>query len=181
MSIGINAALVASRNHLGVRLDPHAGNNFFVEVDGLLAGSFSAVGGLQSEVEVTGHDEGGVNGYRHQLPGGTRHPRLVLTRGVTELDTLYSWHARACRGDLTRRDITVMLLDRRHVPVMWWNVSAALPVKWVGPDFNAMQSNQIAVERIELVHRGIDKPLLSRGVGAAHAVAELVESETGGR
>ncbi|MEZ0471128.1 phage tail protein [Luteimonas salinilitoris] len=181
MPIGLNAALAVAKEQLGVRLDPHLGNNFFVEVDGLLVGSFSTVRGLQSDVKLTEHDEGGVNGYRHQFPGQVSYPRLVLARGVTELDTMYSWYARVCRGEFERRDVTVMLLDRRRVPVMWWNVKAALPVKWVGPDFDASRSTQVAVESVELVHRGIVKPLLSRGASAAHALGEgintVVESQ----
>lgn len=176
MTLGIQAGLTFARGKLGARLDPYLGNNFFVEVDGLLVGSFSAVRGLQSEVQVTEHEEGGVNAYRHQLPGPVHFPRLVLTRGLTEIDTLYSWYARVCQGKFKRRDITVMMLDRRHIPVVWWNVKAALPVKWVGPDFDASNSGQVAVESVELVHRGIVKPLLSRGAGAARASWEVVES-----
>jgi phage tail-like protein len=176
MPIGVNAIWAAARGAVGARLDPYVGHNFFVEVDGLLVGGFSAVQGLSSEIQVTEHDEGGVNGYRHQLPGQTHYPRLVLTQGMTELDTMYGWYSHACQGSLQRRDITVMLLDRRRVPVMWWNVKAALPVKWSGPDFDASRSSQVAVESIELVHRGIVKPPLSRAAGAFHALGKGIES-----
>lgn len=174
MTLGIQATLTFARGRLGERLDPHLGNNFFVEVDGLLVGSFSAVHGLQSEVQVTEHAEGGVNEYRHQLPGQVHYPRLVLARGVTEIDTMYAWYARVCAGKFKRRDITVMMLDRRHVPVVWWNVKAALPVKWTGPDFDASRSTQVAVESMELIHRGITKPLLSRSAGGARAACEMI-------
>lgn len=181
MPTGFNAALAVTRGRLDARLDPHLGNNFFVEVDGLLVGSFSAVRGLQSEVRMTEHEEGGVNGYLHQFPGQASYPRLELSRGITELDTLYDWHARVCRGDFERRDVTVLLLDRRRLPVMWWNIRAALPVKWVGPDLDASRSAQVAVESVELVHRGIAKPALSQGTGAArvrgHAIQALAGSQ----
>ncbi|MFC6631821.1 phage tail protein [Microbulbifer taiwanensis] len=174
MMLGIPAALTVARGHLDARLDPYLGNNFFVEIDGLLVGSFSAVSGLQSEVQVTEYCEGGVNEFRHQLPGSVHYPRLVLTRGITEIDTLYAWYARVCEGEFKRRDMTVMMLDRRHVPVVWWNVKAALPVKWRGPDFDASRSTQVAVESLELVHRGIVKPILSRAAGAARAGREMI-------
>lgn len=173
MTLGIQAALPFARR-LGGRLDPHLGNNFFVEVDGLLVGSFSTVHGLQSEVQVTEHAEGGVNEYRHQFPGQVHYPRLVLARGVTEIDTMYAWYARVCQGEFKRRDIMVMMLDRRRFPVVWWNVMAALPVKWTGPDFDASRSTQVAVETVELVHRGIFKPLLRPRARAARAAREMI-------
>jgi len=48
MPFGLNASAGA----LGVRLDPYLGYNFLVEIDGLLAGGFREVRGLESSVEM---------------------------------------------------------------------------------------------------------------------------------
>jgi phage tail-like protein len=58
-----------------------------------------------------------------------------------------------------------MMLDRRQIPVMWWNFYNACPTKWTGPEFDASSDN-VAFESIELVHEGISQPLLSRTLGA---------------
>jgi phage tail-like protein len=41
---------------------------------------------------------------------------------------------------------------------MLWNFKNAYPVKWIGPQFNASNATAVAVEKLELVHQGIDKP-----------------------
>lgn len=165
---GVNAVTSAA-GALAVRLDPYLGLNFVVEIDGLIAGGFREVRGLESSVEVRQLAEGGVNGYLHQLPGETRYPNLVLSRGLTDLDTLWVWFDEVSRGVVHRRHITVMLLDNQRLPAVWWDVRDALPVKWSGPRLDAGGGGEVAVESIELVHRGITKPALSRALSGARA------------
>jgi hypothetical protein len=43
-------------------------------------------------------------------------------------------------------------------------------VKWMGPQFDASNDTQVAVERVELVHRGMSKPALARGLALARVV-----------
>ena len=173
MPLGINAVFAAA-GALGVRLDPYHGFNFFVEIDGLLCGGFREVRGLESSVEVKSYAEGGVNGFQHMLPGETRYPNLVLSRGLTDLDTLWGWYDDVSQGIIKRRNLTILLLDARKLPAMWWDVRAALPVKWTGPALNAA-STEVATESIELVHRGITKPTASRVLSATRAAAGLVK------
>ena len=163
----------------GVRLDPYLGVNFFVEIDGLVAGGFREVHGLESNVEVKEFAEGGVNGYLHKLPGETRYPNLVLSRGLTDVDTLWGWYDDVTRGVVQRRNITVLLLDNQRQPAMWWNVRDALPVKWVGPRLDANGGNEVAAESIELVHRGIVKPGPSRALSLARAAAGVAFDAAG--
>jgi phage tail-like protein len=168
--LGVNAAFALS----GVRLDPYLGYNFLVEVDGLLVGGFREVRGLEASVEVKEYAEGGENGYVHKLPGETRYPNLVLSRGLTDLDTLWVWFNDVSTGIITRRNISILLLDQERIPAMWWDVRDALPVRWSGPQMNAAGGSEVATESIELVHRGITKPTASRILSAARAAAAQI-------
>ena len=145
-------------------ISPYLSFNFAVEIEGLLVGGFSEVDGLQSEVQVEEYREGGVNSFVHKLPGPTTHANLVLRHGLTAIGTLWSWYDSVARGVIFRRNGTIVLLDRQHVPVMWWNFRRALPVRWTGPSLNAA-GDEVAVESIELVHEGLSKPLLGQAVG----------------
>lgn len=167
MPLGINAVFTAATGALGVRSDPYLSFNFLVEIEGLVAGGFREVRGLESNVEIKEHAEGGVNGFLHKIPGERRYPALVLTRGLTDLDVLWSWYDDVSRGLIRRRNVTIMLLDGRRLPVMWWDIEKALPVKWTGPTFDATRGAEVAVESVELVHRGIGKPALNSALSAA--------------
>ena len=154
---GLNAIFAFGGAALGRRLDPIFNYNYLIEIDGLLTGGFSQVEGLGGSIEVESiHDGGDPRGARQQL-GATTWNNLVLTRGVVELDTLWNWYEATARGVIKRKNGTIMLLDRKQVPVSLWNFRAGIPVVWSGPTLDA-GSGQVAVERIEIAHRGLEKP-----------------------
>ena len=170
-TLGINAAFSAGSNLLGIRNDPYMAFNFLVEIEGLVVGGFSEVTGLQIETEVKDYREGGLNEYIHKLAGPTRYPsNLILKHGLTDIETLWSWHQEVTRGIIKRRNGTIYLLDQQRLPAMWWDFMEAYPVKWVGPELRA-DSNTVAVETVELVHKGISKPALSSLVSAVRGIA----------
>ncbi|KOU08795.1 phage tail protein [Streptomyces sp. NRRL F-5755] len=148
-------AFVAASGRLGLRPDPYPAFDFLVEIEGLVVGGFSEVTGLQVETVVEPYREGGVNEYEHRLAGPTRYPsNLVLRHGITDVDSLWAWHQDVCTGVVERRNGTVHLLDSARQPVMWWDFREACPVRWTGPELRA-ETNTVAVETVELVHRGI--------------------------
>ncbi|CAG1003621.1 hypothetical protein MYXO_03221 [Myxococcaceae bacterium] len=176
-SLGLNAAFAAGTNLLGIRNDPYQPFNFLVEIEGLVVGGFSEVSGLQVETVLETYREGGLNEYEHKLAGPTRYPsNLVLKRGLTDIEALWSWHQDVTQGKIERKNGTLYLLDRQRLPAMWWDFVEAYPVKWMGPEFRA-DSNTVAVETVELAHRGISKPALSSLVsgvrGAIGAAADI--------
>ena len=149
---------------IGIRADPYLAFNFLVEIEGLLVGGFSEVTGLQVEVEVEDYKEGGLNEYVHKLAGPTRYPsNLVLKHGLMGVDTLWEWHHEVTRGIIKRRNGSIILLNSAREPMngarepRWcWNFRGAYPVRWSGPDLRA-SSAEVAIETLELVHRGLSK------------------------
>jgi phage tail-like protein len=167
-------ALIAGYANLPqVRLDPYMPYNFFVELGGLIVGGFTEVSGLSSEVKLEPYQEGGVNGYVHHFLNQVEYPPLVLSRGLTDLDVLWDWYWLTAIGKPLLLNGTIMLLDSQRLPVMWWNFKDAYPVKWEGPQFNANSTDQIGIERIELVHRGLVKPASSQALSATRAGAAI--------
>jgi phage tail-like protein len=138
------------------RIDPYLGFNFVVEIKGLQVAGFTEVSGLQVEVEVQDYREGGLNTHLHRLPGPARYPNnLVLRRGLVS-DDLWRWHQAVVKGQIERRNGSVILRDRSGQERWRWNFEQAYPVRWSGPELRA-QSAEVAVEVVELVHRGISK------------------------
>jgi len=142
---------------VGDRTDPYLTFNFLVEIQGLVVGGFSDVTGLQVEIEVEPYREGGLNEYVHQLAGPTRYPsNLVLKHGLTDIDGLWKWHREVTQGVIKRRNGSIVLLDSAGEERWRWNFSGAYPVRWVGPELQAGTA-EVAVETVELVHRGLTK------------------------
>ncbi len=139
----------------GARKDPYLGFQFLVEIHGLVAGGFTEVSGLKVELEVKDYREGGRNEYVHKLPGPARYPsNLVLKHGLTDADGLWRWHYKATRGDVERKNGSIILLDGGGREVWRWNFFGAYPVRWIGPELRAGTA-EVAVETLELAHRGL--------------------------
>jgi phage tail-like protein len=157
----------------GIRpLEPFMTFNFAVEIEGLLIGGFTEVSGLESHIELEPYQEGGVNNYVHQLPKSVNHNNIVLKHGLTAISTLWNWYDNTARGIIQRKNGTIMLLDRRQIPVMWWNFRNALPASWIGPTFSA-SSDEVGFESIELAHEGLTKPLLGQAAALAQGAAQM--------
>ena len=171
---GANIGLSIATGRRDLRLDPYLSFNFVVEIEGLLAGAFSSCSGLEVETEKYEYREGGVNGYIHRFAGATHHPPLVLKHGLSPIDGLWNWHQDVVAGlFIRRRNGTIYLLNAGHVPVMWWNFTAALPTKWSGPSLDAA-TNAVAFETIELVHRGLGRPRLGLPTDADGIAGEAI-------
>lgn len=127
---------------------------FWVELKGVTEGAFSECSGLQVETEVFEWEEGGLNEYKHRLPGRTKFVNLVLKRGLASND-LWTWYNGVVTGKtLKRLDFSIVLYGYGDMQPARWTVKQALPVKWIGPTFKTGAS-ETAVETLELVHHGL--------------------------
>ncbi|WON73512.1 phage tail protein [Nitrosospira sp. Is2] len=136
--------------------DPYSAFLFSVHIDGGdKVGGFNEVSGLTFEIEVQTLRFGGMNAFEHQLPGPSKFPsRLVLKRGLGDIDFLWKWYQQIATGKIVRRGIHIKLNNEQGIERTSWNFKEACPVKWVGPELRANNS-AIAFEAIELVHRGL--------------------------
>lgn len=137
-----------------LRSDPFGAFTFLVEVRGIVEGGFTEVTGLASELETIDYREGGENGFVHRLAGPVRYQsNLTLRRGLASTE-LWDWYRDAAAGTITRAHVSVLLLDPTLATGWRWSFVDAYPVRWTGPDLRA-QSAAVAVEALELAHRGI--------------------------
>ena len=127
---------------------------FVVELDAMLVAGFSEVQGLEAQTEVEEVREGGVNGYLHRLPKGTRYSSIVLRRGLSSSQELWNWYDQASQGTIARKSGSIILLKQNGDELCRWNFFGAYPIRWSGPALNAASSD-IAIETIELAHNGI--------------------------
>src|SRR6476659_4768148 len=136
--------------------DPYYNFNFRVEIDGITRAAFHECSGLDSTIDVIEHREGGENTTLRKLPGLTKYSNIVLKRGLTDDRQLYDWHRRVVRGDIERKNGSIVLLDRRGTEVARWNFIRAWPAKWTGPTFTA-EGNDVAIEQLDLAHEGLER------------------------
>ncbi|SRR6266508_365471 len=126
---------------------------FYVEIGDIKA-VFIEVSGLQVQTDVIEYEEGGNNDFVHRLPGRTKIGNLTLKRGLTDSNDLFKWYLEITRGQISRRNLSVIMYDTAGNEVLRWDFLNAYPVKWTGPQFSATATTT-AIETLELAHDGL--------------------------
>jgi len=138
------------------RLDPYAGYNFSVELDGITRAGFQQCSGLDNSQNATEYREGtDKNLSVRKLSGLVTHSDVTLSRGVTADRKLWEWREKAMKGKVERHDISIMLLDDTGEPRITWNLFACWPRQWTGPTLDAA-SDGAAVEQLVLAYERIE-------------------------
>jgi hypothetical protein len=78
-----------------------------------------------------------------------RFETVILRRALTGSRDLYDWRRHVVDGKDDRRTVTIQQLEASGRVANEWQLVAARPVRWSGPDFDAMES-RIAYEEVEL-------------------------------
>ena len=134
--------------------------SFLFEVDGVTIGMFSQVSGLEVRVEVATYQEGGQNGFVHQLPGRMTWPTILLRRGVTNSDALFDWVNKtagpgyaANNNARTRSTGAITVIGSDGSRLRAWELQDVFAVRWSGPNFDAANASPLQ-EELELAHHG---------------------------
>jgi phage tail-like protein len=133
---------------------------FLFEVDGVQIGVFREVRGLRVDIAYEEIREGGQNGFVRKVPGRMSWPNVVLRRGLTQSDALFTWLSNtsgagfAAKGNkVVRTSGAVTALDSTGTRLRSWELTDVFPVRWTGPDF-ATGRNDPLEEELEIAHHG---------------------------
>jgi phage tail-like protein len=135
------------------RPEPAVAVCFSVEVGPFELGFFTAVDGIGCEVVIEQREEGGNNGFVHQLTGRMKYSNIKLTRPIDE-DTkkIAKWFS-SLNGSVVRRDAKIVAQAADGTPVHTWSLIGVVPVRWTGPSLS-VDSNKVATETLEIAHHG---------------------------
>jgi phage tail-like protein len=120
---------------------------FVVDVEAAPGSLWGYLPTLEFEVEEI--KEGGLNTHTHQLPGRRKGARISLKNGVGK-SKLLNWYLEGFDKAVTRKPLTITLLNAQRQPLMIWNIQESYPIKWSGPQLKS-DDNAIAIQTLELV------------------------------
>ena len=134
----------------------HIGNfNFHLEVEGLTAGTFRNVEGLDSETEIVEYQDGDDLTLRKR-PGRTKYSNIVLKRGYVSSGELWTRRKKVMDGSVGRKSGSVILCNDAGDPVMRYNFFEAWPCKWKGFTLDGKGTDAV-VEEVELVIERLER------------------------
>lgn len=129
--------------------------HFRVEWGGANMG-FTEVSGLNIENKVIEYRDGLLPEFsKIKMPGMREYSNITLKRGVFGGDNeFYDWLNTISMNTVTRRDITISLLNEKHEPVIVWKVHNAFPIKVQSTDLKG-DGNEVAIEQLDIAHEGL--------------------------
>lgn len=139
----------------GERIDPYAGFNFLVDIDGITRAAFSECSGLSTDTDPIEYRDGSEDITVRKIPGLKKFANISLKRGMTKDMELWKWRKTVLDGVTERKEGSIVLLDEARKPALRWNFKEGWPTKWEGPSVNAT-GNEVAVETLEIAHEGLE-------------------------
>lgn len=136
----------------GQTKDAYTSFRFSVEIEGISHARFQECSGMQAQTEVYEYKEGGLNDYSHKLPGRTTYTNITLKRGMTDSSEMWDWYMRVVSAKnkaAETKNVSIVQYDVAGKEAYRWNLTAAFPVKWSGPNYNSTNS-AMNIETFEL-------------------------------
>ncbi len=117
--------------------------------------AFQEVSGLDAESEALEYRAGNNPVFsKIKMPGMLKYSNITMKKGVFVKDNaIWDWFALIKMNTITRKALTISLLDEAQAPTMVWKVQNAFPIKVTGTDLKA-EGNEVAVESVEIAHEG---------------------------
>ena len=118
--------------------------------------SFQEVSGLDVQSEEIKYRKGDSPVFSPvKMPGLKKYGNVTMKKGIFKSDNkFWDWINQIKMNTITRKSITISLLDEAGAATMVWTLANAWPTKITGTDMKA-EGNEVAVESIEIVHEGL--------------------------
>lgn len=139
--------MASSRNR--AELDHVGAYNFAVEINGVEAGYFKGVDGINAELEVIEFQDGDDLQLRKR-PGRAKFGDVTLKKGYIVTAQLQNWWKETREGKYDRKDISVVLRDNAGEEMRRWNLYGCWPKQWKISALDG-KGNDVLTEEITFV------------------------------
>lgn len=129
---------------------------FVVDWGNTLNIPFQEISGLDFEGEALEYRHGNSPVFSNiNMPGMVKNNNITMKKGVFANDKkFWDWYNEIKMNTIKRQKVVIRLLDQNGIPTITWTLNNAWPTKISSTDLKS-NGNEVAVERIELVHEGL--------------------------
>ena len=141
----------------GTPVDPYRNFNFRLEIRGVTEAHFTECSGLGIRVHTIRYREGGVGQVVRSIPGAVEYSEVTLRYGLTRSRDLWDWFMRTVRGQVERRNISIVVLEPNGADeALRWNFVNAWPSEWRGAALDAL-GREAAIEELKLAFDTLER------------------------
>jgi phage tail-like protein len=131
------------------RSKPHL--SFAVKAGDLDMAGFRQVDGLGIDIEVIEYQDG-EDLILRKRPGRVKYSNITLERAYRGATDIEEWAMEALRGKMSRREISILIVDKAAAVVRSYNLFECFPTSWkLGTNDEGVITERItlAVERLD--------------------------------
>lgn len=143
-----------------VETDPAVSIRFHLSLDQHPIGWWTSLDGLGMETAIEPFEEGGENGFIHQLPTRLKFTNVKLSRPINaDSAKVAVWFMDIVKKRPKGQTAVIQAVggkDEKTV-IAQWSLQNVVPVRWTGPSFS-VESPKVATESIELAYHGFLAP-----------------------
>ena len=104
-------------------------HNFKIEIDGVIAGGFKEISGIETEVEIIEYKDGD-DPVTHKRAGKAKYKNIVLRRAYTGEFTYFGdWFKKVLAGTTDRKSGSIIYLDRTGNEVLRFSFTGGWPAR----------------------------------------------------
>jgi phage tail-like protein len=138
------------------RQDPYRNFRFLIEIESITQAGFNDCSGFGSTTDPIEYREGGELSHTRKLPGQTKFNNVVLKWGITDNHELCDWYTQIVKGQVVRKNGSIILQDTEGAEKIRWNFFDAWPTKYSAPELTA-KGNDVAIETLELAVERLER------------------------
>ena len=141
---------------------PYRVFRFKVQIDGITRASFAEVSGMSATIDAVEYREGDdLRNTPRKMPGLAKFGNVTLRWGVADDTDFVEWLKSVAPTNstpptgMTRKNVTVTLIDDAGADGPQWLLLNAWPVSYTAPDLNGMGA-EVAIHALELCCEGLE-------------------------
>jgi len=129
---------------------------FLVEIDGIVQTGFLEVEGLNATADVWEYREGNEPLAPRLEPGLIHYGSLVLRWGLTTNEELWNWMEKTLQGNVERKNMVVIILDRTGMEIVRYELSNAWPSSWSLSKLDSRGTGPV-IEELVIQYEGLNR------------------------
>lgn len=142
------------KNGNGQMLNYVTNNQFYVEIDGAIAASFSECSGISAQIKKELYFEGGVNEQQRVRLGHVEFADVTLKRGLTDDMGFWQWVSQIFSEGKSRQNVNLLVFNQAGEIMQSWTLIGAIPTAWKVPALQA-NGNAVVIEELILAYEGL--------------------------
>ena len=130
---------------------------FVLEIEGVAVAGFQDCGPLKQTAGLIEQHEGGARTAVDYSTSKFKTEKVAASRGASDNDELWQWWVNVKKGNVDKRNCSVVQQDPAGNPILRWNLPTCSLLSYEGGTFDGKNETENVIEKIEFQPLDLDR------------------------